>query len=319
MPLPHKLINNLHNLKTYYLVVMALLFSLNSSANIINHGRIPEPDTILSSPDTLSPIITTKTKKEIRNKNKEQRKIELKNSHSRLLIHGAYTFAKLDTRVTFNPPGSIITVTLSLEDQFGLPSNSSFFSGSAVYRFTPTSGIFVNYYGFNRGHKSYTKQDIIWAGDTIKAGTQSEVYFRTQVFSAGYLLSILKKPESFLGAYINFYIMPLSLGVKTDITNTDYNLKVIAPLPNIGLIAMFQLTKWLSVYGNMGFFSLYTKDLGGYIQDLNISFPIRINHWLNLNVSYQRFFVHALFPDERIDTYVDYDYKGPAVGVTLKF
>ena len=113
--------------------------------------------------------------------------------------------------------------------------------------------------------------------------------------------------------------MPLSLGVKTDINNTNYNLKVIAPLPNIGLIAIFKLNSWLSVYGNMGFFSLSTKDLGGYIQDLNISFPIRINRWLNVSLNYQRFFVHALFPDDKIDTYVDYDFKGPAIGVTLKF
>jgi hypothetical protein len=177
----------------------------------------------------------------------------------------------------------------------------------------------VNYYGFNRKNDHFTKQDIIWEGDTIPAGTRSQVYFRTQVFSAGYLLSILKNQDSFLGSYINFYIMPLDLGLRTQITNKDYNLSVIVPLPKIGIVAMFKLTNWLSVYGNAGFFSLYTKSLGGYIQDLNISFPIKITRWLGISANYQYMFVHAIFPDQKIDTYVDYKFQGPAVGVTLNF
>jgi hypothetical protein len=276
-------------------------------------------DTLNTNPDSLSLVTETKTGKQIRKEKKAKRRDELKHSHNRLFIHGAYIFASLDSKVTFSPPNSMINVTLDLEENLGLPSNSSFFSGSAIYRFTPSSGLYVNYYGFNRKHDHFTKQDIIWGGDTIPAGTKSQVYFRTQVFSAGYLLSILKNQDSFLGTYINFYIMPLDLGLRTQITHKDYNLSVTVPLPNLGIVAMFKLTKWLSVYGNAGFFSLYTKSLGGYIQDLNISFPIKITRWLGISANYQYMFVHAIFPDQKIDTFVDYKFQGPAVGVTLNF
>ena len=208
---------------------------------------------------------------------------------------------------------------ISLENNLKLPANTSFFSGSVIYRFTPTSGLYLNYYGLNRNNESYTEHDIYWKGDTIPAGTKSVTYFKTHVFSTGYILSILKEPDSFLGTYLNLYLMPLSLGVKTDITHKDYNENAFVPLPNIGVLANFKLTKWLSVSGNVGFFSLYTKSLGGYIQDLNIYFPIRVTRWLNFSINYQSFIVHTVFPEEEIDTYVDYNFHGPAVGVTLKF
>jgi len=298
------------------LLIAALLFFSGSMKAGGFSGSLS--DSSLLAVDTLSLAVKDKSNKELRAEKKEKRWQELKGSHSRLIIHGAYVFAKLDTRVTFNRPESIFKISISLEDHLGLPANSSFFAGSAIYRITPSSGIYANYYGFNRSKFNTLGRDIIWKGDTIPAGTMSEVYFKTQVFSAGYLLSILKKPESFLGTYINFYIMPISLGIRSNYNNADHNLSVIAPLPNIGLIAMFKLTRWLSVYSSMGFFSLYTRYLGGYIQDLNISFPIRITHWLGVSVNYQRLFVHAIFPDQAVDTYVDYDFKGPAVGITIK-
>ena len=309
-------------LKISALILLVLVFlplrDANACPNPYSYTSVTS-DTLLSTPDSLDLVIKKKTAKQLRKEKKAKRMDDLRSSHNRLFIHGAYIFASLDSKVTFSPPGSMINVTVDLESNLGLPSNSSFFSGSAIYRFTPSSGLYVNYYGFNRENDHYTKEDIIWEGDTIPAGTMSQVYFRTQVFSAGYLLSILKSQDSFLGTYINFYIMPLDIGVRTQITNRDYKLKVTVPLPNIGIVAMFKLTKWLTVYGNAGFFSLYTKSLGGYIQDLNISFPIRITHWLGISANYQYMFVHAIFPDQKIDTFVDYKFQGPAVGITLNF
>jgi hypothetical protein len=221
--------------------------------------------------------------------------------------------------VIFNPPGSIVSITLGLEKNLGLQQQSAFFSGAFLYRFTPSSGIYLNYYGFNRSHLYITDQDYIWGSDTIPAGTKAEVYFKTQVISAGYILSILKDPESFLGMYFNLYVMPISLGVNSDLNIRNSNLSTIVPLPNIGLIAMFTLTKWLVLSGNIGFFSLYTKTFGGNINDLNISVMFKVTQWLNINLNYQKFFVHVLFPDQWINTSVNYDFQGPAVGITLKF
>jgi len=310
---------SLHKTNVLFLLFVILLFDPCKVKAVVTVKSGPEilNDSVTLSINTHKLILKEPTRKEIKKTNKELRRKELKESHSRLFIHAAYVFANLDTRVTFARPDGILKATIGIEKNLGLPSHLSFFSGSAIYRFTPSSGLYVNYYGFNRKHAYTTKEDLYWMGDTIPAGTASVIFFKTRVFSAGYLLSILKKPYSFLGTYINFYVMPLKIGINSGITNFNRHLHVVAPLPNIGLIAMFRLTKWLWVQGNIGVFSLYTKSLGGYIQDLNISFPVRINRWLSVSFNYQKFYVHALFPDQKLDTYVDYTFHGPAVGLTF--
>lgn len=72
------------------------------------------------------------------------------------------------------------------------------------------------------------EEDLIFQNDTIPAGTESNVHFNTQVISLGYLLSILKDPKSFLGAYFNLYFMMLDTGDRSDIGNVDLNVTLNA-------------------------------------------------------------------------------------------
>ena len=306
------------NLFIPFLLFAFLFISLPSSA-IASHSEI------ISLPDSLTMISDTslalerKSRKEIRNQRRELSKKELKESHNRFLIEGAYVFAHLDTKVVFNLPNGMVKLVVGLEQDLGLPRSSAFFSGSCIARITPGSGIYFNYYGFNRSRHNSLKKDIFWGGDTIHADVEADIYFKTQVISAGYILSILRKPDSFLGAYLNFYVMPLSIGINTNSQFKNASLKVVAPLPNIGLVAVFSLTKWLYVYGNVGFFSIYTDFWGGYLQDLNLALKVRTTKWLSFSIKYQKFMVNASFPNEEIDTHVIYDFQGPAVGVVLNF
>ena len=64
---------------------------------------------------------------------------------------------------------------------------------------------------------------------------------------------------------------------------------------------------------------MYVDTQGGYVQKLEFVAVFDITKWMALSRSYQKFFVRALFPDDRINTTVDYDFKGPAVGLNLYF
>lgn len=113
--------------------------------------------------------------------------------------------------------------------------------------------------------------------------------------------------------------MPLKLRVRSSAFQRSLGYNIVAPLPNIGLVAMFMLNKWLGIHGNMGFFSLYVDALGGYINYFKVALLFKATRWLNFNLNYQKFDVHVVFPTEYIDTSVDYTFQGPAVGITLTF
>jgi hypothetical protein len=257
--------------------------------------------------------------KEIKKPERQAERIALGQSHSRFAVKLGYVYAKLDTKVSFEPPQGILSSTISLESNLGLPSNSYFITGSFLYRITPRSGIYAQYYGINREGNSQTGQDYIFSSDTIPSGTNINAFFNTQVISAGYMLSVLRDPHAFLGFYFMVYLMLLETGVKSDLGAVNADVRLVAPLPNFGLLASFRLTKWLTLDGNVGFFSLTTSTFGSSIYDFNLSLIARPVHWLGINLSYQEFDVRVEFPSNNLNTTADYNFRGPSLGMTFIF
>lgn len=255
----------------------------------------------------------------IHKQNKKLNREEFRKTKERYFFTFRAVNARLDTEVEFELVDDLLTAKVGLEDNLGLPGKRTFFTATFIYRFTPMSGIYVNYYGINRTENHVTDRDIIFQSDTIPAGTANMVYFNTQVISMGYLLSLIRDPNSFLGAYFNLYLMWLKTGVRSDLGNIDAKVNFIAPLPNFGIVAMFKLKRWLFLEGNVGFFSLKVSDFDGTLYDFSVRLNFKPTKWLGLNVGYQEFDIRVGFPYESINTTIDYNFRGPAFGVSLGF
>jgi len=254
-----------------------------------------------------------------REQTKRQKKEEFRKSAQRSFFKFAAVNARLDTKVEFDILDELLTAKVGLEDNLGLPGKRTFLTAVFIHRFTPASGVYVNYYGINRTEHHETERDIIFHSDTIPAGTKSNVFFNTQVVSMGYLLSLKQDPNAFLGAYFNLYLMWLQTGVSSDIGSIDTKVSFAAPLPNFGIVAMFRLNSWMHLEGNVGFFSLKIDEFDGTLFDFNMSLNFKPTNWLGLSVSYQEFDIRVGFPYESIYTTVDYNFRGPAVGVNFTF
>ena len=250
---------------------------------------------------------------------REKAKQELKDSHQRLMIGVNYVYAKLNTDLTFKLENSIFSANISLENNFKLPATRLFFTASLIYRFTPRSGLYVAYYGITRKKTFKTDKDYIFLGHTIPAGINGEAYFNTRVLSAGYLLTILHKEHAFLGAYFNVYIMNLTTGFKAAHIDLNAKLGLTLPLPSFGLAAIFPVKKWFKIHANVGYFGLSFKDLGGKISSFSLLLEFKPIKWLGLNVSYQSFDIRVYDIQDGIDFVVDYNFRGPALGVSVVF
>lgn len=290
---------------------LKLFFTILCAA-IISTYAFGQNDDAEKSPDTIS----SKAK---RLENKYERRLALRNSHARFTIAAGFVYAFLETKASFMIPNGILSANIGLEDNFGLPDKETFFVGSFIYRATPRSGVYADYYSISRSETRETDQDYIFLDDTIPAGTNSQAFFNTRVLSAGYLLSILDDPHSYLGAYFNLYFMNLETGVKSDIGNIDLKIGITAPLPNFGLVAKFELTKWLSLDGKFGFFSLNTNSFGGKIYSVNAAVIFKPLRWMGISLSYQEFDVDVYFISSGIDTQIEYNFRGPALGLSFTF
>ena len=73
-------------------------------------------------------------------------------------------------------------------------------------------------------------------------------------------------------------------------------------------------------YGSIGVFSLNTEDYGGLISNYNLSLGIIPTRWLAINLSYTEFNIRVYNNIEKeIDAIVEYNFRGPAIGLSFKF
>lgn len=267
------------------------------------------------------------SKKEHKKEVKAERKAALKASHKRFVLKGSSVFSNLSTDLVFGIPytDGLLSANLSLEDDFGLASHKTFFTGSFLYFITPRSGLYAQYYGIKRQVSHTTTKEYIFLGETIPAGLDITAYFNTQVFSVGYLLTLLRDSKVFLGAYFNVFLMDLGTGVYTEERKIDETLEFLLPLPNFGLVAHFELTSWLYFDAAIGFFALDLKSnyFSGSVYNVNADLVFKPLHWFGISLGYELFDVDVSDRYDIGDTYipyrVEYNFSGPSLGLTFNF
>ena len=264
----------------------------------------------------------TVTKKENRIEQKKQKKTELKESQHRFNIKVTSVFADLSTDVSFTlPPDGLFSANLSLEDNFGLDDKKVFVLGSFLYFITPRSGLYAQYYNISRENTHTTEKEYTFLDHTIPIGSELTGYFDTKVFSLGYLLTVMRDKKVFLGIYLNVFFMDLQTGVYTSTYFIDEEVKLFLPLPNVGIIAHFELKPWLYFDGNIGFFSVTLQDIpfAASIYNVSAALVFKPAKWLGISASYEMFTVDVDFNTDNIPTNIDYNFQGPALGLSFNF
>ena len=122
-----------------------------------------------------------------------------------------------------------------------------------------------------------------------------------------------------LGAYFNLYLMKISMGINSDGDNFNSQTKILAPLPNFGLVSQFMIRDWFNIDAGIGFFALKIGEYKGSIFTLEVALIFKPLHWLGISLSYQEFDVVIDYFPEAINANLEYNYRGPSLGLSLYF
>ena len=287
-----------------FIVCSLLVFSINAQA---------QDDVPIDSADNKQ------LRKEKKAERKAHRIYERKHltKHFRIGMVGAY--ADINSTARFEGPKGLFSTQVNFERHLGLDDRKTIFAGSLVYRITPRSGLLATYYRLYRKTGTNLEDDIVFLNDTLKKGLLVEGYFNTDVFTIGYLFSILKDEKSFLGAYFNLYVINIQAGIRSEVFEFDKSTGILAPLPNFGILAAFQIKKWLGISGGVGIFALNTHGLNGSFIDVNAAVGFNPTKWLSITVGYYFFDVTVGWPVDDLRAYINYNYTGPSLGLGFKF
>jgi hypothetical protein len=272
---------------------------------------------IMAQTDISNDSIQLDTSKhKIRKEDRKKARNEM-TDHFRIGLYGTYAY--INSAARFDSPTGILSVNIDLEEHLGLTNEKMIYYGTFIYRITPRSGINGMYYNLNRKTDHILETDIIFLGDTIPEGELVGSFMNTSVLSFGYIFSIIADDRAFLGAFVNFYVAKIKVGVRSEPFEINKSSELFVAAPNIGIVTSFKLKKWMSISGGIGIFFLNTEDWSGSLQDLQITLDFLPAKWLGISAGYQAFDIRGSFPQEKFTANLTYSLHGPTFGVRVTF
>jgi hypothetical protein len=237
----------------------------------------------------------------------------------------------LDTTIVVTDANDIIGTGISFENNLGLDDSESTVLVDMDWRFFKRHTVSYRYFDLARSSTT------TGGGVTIKIGDETfdltlpiQSFFDITTNEIAYSYSILfdEKKELFVGFGIS--LQDIELGIQGtesapnpgEIINSQ--LDSTAPLPtlNFGFNYafsdkwMFQsILGWLAVELDLG----ADEDLSGQIINANVGVVWQAFKNVGFFANYQVYDVDVDYKDNDVRFAVDYDYKGPVLGVTVNF
>ena len=246
-------------------------------------------------------------------------------------IGAGYFAPDLDTAIVVTDTGGNIGTGISFEQNLGLDDSEGTGLLNIDWRFFKRHAVSYRYFALDRSATTSGSTVTIAIGDEVfDIDLPIQSFFDITAHEVSYSYSLLfdQKKELFVG--VGLSLQDLSLGIQGtesspnpgEIINST--LDSTAPLPtlNVGFDYAFS-DKWL-FQSRLGWLAVELdlgadEDLSGQIINANAGILWKAFENVGFFAQYQLFDVDVDFVDRGVLFAIDYDYKGPVLGVSVSF
>ncbi len=162
-------------------------------------------------------------------------------------------------------------VIVNLEDALGLESSASVFRIESEYTFgkRQNKSIRASYFNFKRSSSKVIESELNIGDVTFPIGTQIQSTFNLRIIKALYNYSFYKDERVKLGLSSGLFVMPIQFKAKIS-DNKGEVARFIAPLPVVGLDAVFTINPKLRLKQSFEVLYLSVANFKGSISDINL-------------------------------------------------
>ena len=241
-----------------------------------------------------------------------------------------YFVPSLDTLLVVTDATGEIGTAISFEKNLGLDDQRATGLLAVDWRFFKRHGLSYRYFALNRSATTTSTVTIGIGGEFFDVDLPIQSYFDISAHEISYSYSLLfdQKKDLFVGLGIS--MQDLALGIQgtesspTPGEDLSTTLASTAPLPtlNVGFDYAFS-DKWL-FQSRLGWLAVKLdlgaeEDLSGEIINANAGILWRAFENVGFFVKYQLFDVDVDYVDADVRFAIDYDYRGPVLGVAASF
>lgn len=237
-----------------------------------------------------------------------------------------------DSNVTINSRDDSIDEEIDLEDLLGLDNEVRLGWIKGVWRMGDRHRLSLIYLPIKRTSTLTTKKDFNVGGNVIKAGAFLGTSFSTHVFDIEYIYSFFKRTDLELGITAGLYWMNslVELAAAGEIIlegedqpefRTDYeaNQRLIAPLPLLGMVAVYEINPQWRAKANARYFDVTIGDIDGRILSLTLGTEYYFTKHVGLGASFTSFDLSVTQNGVVFINSLQYQYDGLQAFLVMKF
>jgi len=237
-----------------------------------------------------------------------------------------------DSKVRINSRDDSIDKEIDFEDVLGLDNEVRLGWIKGVWRMGERHRLNLIYLPIRRTSSITTSKDIDVGGNVIKAGAMFGTSISTHVFDIEYVYSFFKRPDLELGLTAGVYWMNSLVEVAAagevilegeDVPEfqSDYqaNQRLIAPLPLLGIAAVYEINPQWRAKVNARYFDITIGDVEGRILSLTLGTEYYFTKHVGLGASLTSFDLSVQQNGVVFINSLQYKYDGLQAFLVMKF
>jgi hypothetical protein len=247
---------------------------------------------------------------------------------SKVIVDAGWFFVSTDMRVRVDGETSdTVGSDVDFEDTFGIGDFDRFrIEGS--WRFASRHLIRGMYFESNRGASRSLQRDVVFRDETFPLGLTVAARSELAIAQLSYEYAFLKRDNYELAAGIGVHYFEIGLGLDATLSglggsasrSLDAEATTQAPLPVLGLRALWQLPHDFYITAQVQYFSLDFEEYSGSLLDLKASFVWQLSDHVGIGVAYNDFgFSFDIEDRGDFDGRLRWDYGGAIAFATVMF
>lgn len=237
-----------------------------------------------------------------------------------------------DSKIRINSRDDSIDKEIDFEDVLGLDNKVRLSWIKGVWHMGARHTLNLIYLPISRSSSITSSNDIDVGGNVIKAGASFATSVNTHVFDIEYIYSFYQRPDLEIGVTGGLYWMNSLVEVAAageiilegeDLPEfrTDYqaNQRLIAPLPLLGIAAIYEINPQWRAKVNARYFDVTIGDIDGRILSLTLGTEYYFTKRLGLGASIASFDLSVQQNGVVFINSLQYEYVGLQAFMVMKF
>lgn len=255
----------------------------------------------------------------------EARKEPLAPGTERFKFWGGVGLDLFNSQVQARAGGSVVGVTIDLEDDLGLEEKLPVYGFGGEWRFRPRQRVRATYASFVRSATTVLDRSIEIGDEVFPIGAQVDSKFDISLTSFDYLYSLLKREDFELSVSGGIYWATMGFSIEAEgqagpVTGEgEYSTKGEGPLPAFGFRAAYYIDPRWSLNAAVKAFFISVSDIQGQLVSLSFGTEYYFTRHVGIGGAIESLRLDAKVDDEKTPWEVDVGYLGPQIYFVGKF